>query len=154
MRQKHEQIRNGVFFVLVGIFVVVSVWIVGVGGFGRGVRRLFPVIAALAIVFGLLGLVQVILTAGIREGRARKVFFLLTGASAAGIPICAILHNLLYGLFIIWFGEGFWGKPGMSDEPVFFILGILVCPALFVIGSVGSVVVLIKARITGRANVP
>jgi hypothetical protein len=69
--------------------------------------------------------------------------FLLAGASATAMPICAVLHNAVYALFIRWFGEGFWERHG-SDEPVFFILAIVVCPALFVVASVGSFVFLAR----------
>jgi hypothetical protein len=74
----------------------------------------------------------------LKEPLIQRIFFLLTGASAVGIPICAILHNLVYGLF-------FHGKNG--DEAVFFILAVIVCPALFVIGMLGSLVLLIFARL-------
>jgi hypothetical protein len=68
----------------------------------------------------------------------QKFFFILTGASAVCIPIFAILHNVVYGLF-------FHGKDG--DEAVFFILAVLVCPALFVLGMLGSLVLLISGRL-------
>ena len=79
----------------------------------------------------------------------------MAGASAAGIPICAILHNLVYGLLIAWFGKGFWERhvPG-GDEPVFFVLALLVCPALFLLGTVGSIVLLIKGKVAQDVNVP
>ena len=154
MKGRSRQMRNGAFYMLIGIFAILSVWIAGGGSSWGPVRLPFFVIAALGIAFCLLGLLVVVLTARLGEARVRKVFFVLTGASAAGIPICAILHNLLYGLLIICFGESFWEKHGMSDEPVFFILAIFVCPALFVIGSVGSAVCLIKARVATHRNVP
>ncbi|HII72496.1 TPA: hypothetical protein HA265_07105 [Candidatus Woesearchaeota archaeon] len=51
----------------------------------------------------------------------------------------AILHNLAYGLLMLMFGQGFWGETG--DEPVFFILAIIICPLAFLVGSIGSLVV-------------
>jgi len=152
MKSTSGRIRNAAFYGLVAIFAVLVTWIVV--GLERTARSLFPVIAALAVAFGLLGLLVVVLTARLGEPRTRKVFFLLTGASAAGIPIFAVLHNLVYGLFIVWFGEGFWESHGMPDEPVFFILAILVCPALFVIASAGSVVLMIRAGPAGRPDPP
>jgi hypothetical protein len=111
----------------------------------------FSAIVVLAIVFGLLGLALVILAARLSAARIEKIFFILTGASAAGMPIFAVLHNLVYGLFITWFGEGFWENHTGGDEPVLFLLAVLVCPALFVIGTVGSIVLFVKARIVKRA---
>jgi len=141
-------VRNGIFYVLVVLFAVI------VAGMGDvPVEVPFSVIAVLAIVFGLLGLVLVILAARLKAPRIEKTFFILTGASAAGTPIFAVLHNLVYGLFIIWFGEGFWETHTGGDEPVFFILAVLVCPALFLIGTVGSIVLIVKSRIAKQATV-
>jgi hypothetical protein len=149
MKGELRHMRNGAFYMQLAI---VAIFIICAAN-GGPAKVPLPVFAALGIAFGVLGLLLVVLTARLAEPRIRKVFFVLTGAASAGIAICAILHNLLDRLFIIWFGEGFWEKYGMSDEPVFFILAVLVCPALFVIGSVGSVVLLIKARIATHANV-
>ena len=115
----------------------------------------FAATAVLAIVFGLLGIVLVVLAARLKGPRIQKTFFILTGASAAGIPIFAVLHNLVHALLIALFGEGFWERNGSGgDEPVFFILAVLVCPALFLIGTVGSIVLLVKVRTAKQGEPP
>ncbi|MBU1692888.1 MAG: hypothetical protein KKC51_02880 [Verrucomicrobia bacterium] len=119
---------------------------------GRVTRLDFSVIASLAVVFGLLGLVLIVPTARLAESRTRKTLFVLTGVSAAGIPISVILHNLFYGPFIAWFGEGFRGPGG--DEPVFFVLAIFVCPALFLVSAVASGILLLKVRFAKNKNEP
>jgi hypothetical protein len=81
------------------------------------------------------------------EGKLR-IFLLLTGASAVGLPVFVVLHNLVYALFIHFFGENFWGAGG--DEPVFFILATIVCPLGFLVGVVGTIVLAIK----NKSNVP
>jgi hypothetical protein len=121
--------------------------------FGTGGRlNWFPtaLLGVLAIALAVLGLVVVVLTVRLNEFRPKKAFFLLAGASAAAMPICALLHNVVYALFILWFGEGFWQRHG-EDEPVFFILAIVVCPALFVIGTIGSMACLAK-EFQGRSQ--
>jgi hypothetical protein len=105
----------------------------------------FHVIEALGIGLGLLGLGLVILTIRLPEPWTQKTFLQLTGASAAAIPICVVLHNLVYALFIVWFGEGFWERNG-ADEAFFFLLALVVCPALFLVGAVGSIVLLARTR--------
>jgi hypothetical protein len=156
MHTTSQKIRDATFFLMVAIFSVL-VALFSLGGHrnapafqwaGLTWRVLAP---ALAIGFALSGLVQVVLTLRLQEARLQKTFFLLAGAAALAIPICAILHNVVYGLFIWWFGEGFWAGHG-TDEPVFFLLAVVVCPALFVVGSVGSMVVLIKARMSKQGN--
>ena len=136
--------RNLALLVLVLLFAVLVL------GITRAVALPFPVLAALGIAFGLLGVMLVVLTVRLRETRTRKALLILTGVSAAGIPICAVLHNVVYGLLIWWFGQGFWEEHGMPDEPVFFILAVLVCPALFLIGAAASGILLLRARIKGN----
>ena len=132
-------IRNTTLFGVVGLFALTFLL------FMLG-RQLFYVAAVLAIIFGLLGLLLAVLTLRLQEPRLHRILFLMTGVSAAGIPISVVLHNLIYALGIVFFGKGFW-QDG-SDEPFFFILAIIVCPALFVIGAVGSTVVLVRFQMT------
>jgi len=148
MKKRELRIKNVVFFVLVLIFAifVLVLWL------GRARELSFSVLAALAILFGLLGVTLTVLTVRLHETRTQKILFILTGVSAAGIPVCAILHNLMYGLFIELFGKGFWGSGG--DEAVFFVLTVFVCPALFLVGAAASGVLLVKARIMGNETEP
>ena len=81
------------------------------------------------------------------EGKLRK-FQLLAGASALGIPVFAVLHNVAYMLGMMWFGESAWGN---GDEPVFFILAVMVCPLGLLVGGIGSIIIGIKHR---RADLP
>jgi hypothetical protein len=140
MQAISQRLRNITFFVLVSIFALVFTWFKPGWRFIRFSDSLLIVVPLTIIV---LGLVVVVLTVRLKETRIKKVFFLLAGASAAAIPICALLHNVVYGLFILWFGEGFWERHG-TDEPVFFILAVVFCPVLFLVGTVGAVVFLAK----------
>lgn len=115
-------------------------------------RQFFPLAAVLAVIFGLIGVAIVLLTLRLKEPLLHRLFSLVTGISAAAIPISVILHNLVYALCIVFFGEGFW--QGGSDEPFFFILAIIVFPALFVIGAVGSTVLLIRTKMTNADRDP
>lgn len=110
-------------------------------------RSIFPFAAVLAIIFSLLGAVLIFLTLKAKLRKKIKVFFILTGASASGFLIFVLLHNFIYGLFIYFFGKDFWIKIGLSDEPFFFILALLVCPIVFLTGVIGTIVMLIKKRI-------
>ncbi|HBG77697.1 MAG TPA: hypothetical protein DDW84_02445 [Phycisphaerales bacterium] len=129
---KMVKIRSIIFAMLIVIFAVLVFLILGQGG-----KLPFSVIAGLGISFALLGIVLIALTVRLKELKTQKIFFILTGVSAAGIPVCAILHNVVYALF-------FHGKGG-GDEAVFFILAIIMLPALFVIGTIGSIATLIYA---------
>lgn len=103
----------------------------------------FPGIALLFV----LGIVLIVLTVKARVKGALKLFLVLTGAAAIGFPLSAVLHNLIYALFILMFGEGFWDRFNGGDEGFFFILAIFVCPLVFLVGAVGSIVMLIRGKL-------
>ncbi len=62
-----------------------------------------------------------------------KFFLILTGGSAILFVASILLHNLLPAVL------GF-------EEPIFFLIAVLVCPVAFLVGTVGSIILLIKAR--------
>ena len=63
-------------------------------------------------------------------------FQLLAVASAIGFPVFAILHNVVYALGIVWFGDDCWGSNG--DEPVLFIVALFVCPLGLLVAVIGD----------------
>ncbi len=89
----------------------------------------FPAMA----VFVLLGAALLFLTVKTKVGGILKKFLLLTGASAVGLPVFILLHNVVSGLFNI-------------EEPVFFIMAIFVCPIGFLVRAVGTIVLTIKSK--------
>jgi hypothetical protein len=133
---KMAKVRNIIFAAIVVTFALL---VIGILGRNWQCGKLpFSVVAGLGILFCILAAVMLVLTVKIKEPKIQKIFFILTSGSAAGIPICAILHNVVYGLF-------FHGKGG-GDEAVFFILAIIVLPALFLLGTIGSIATLIYAK--------
>jgi len=66
-----------------------------------------------------------------------KNFLLLTEASFVGLPVFGILHNAVSGLTNF-------------EEPVFFILAIIVCPLGFLVGIIGIIVLRIKKSKAGK----
>ena len=143
MKEKTIQIRNIIFWVVIAIFAAMAVIIASQDRF-LGHRLTMFVLASLFIAFGVLAAVLAVITAWVKEAFIRKLFFMVTGASAAGVLIFSILHNLAYAL-CPKLGWVYWGEGG--DEPVFFTLALFVCPALFIIGSIGSIVLLISERL-------
>ncbi len=90
--------------------------------------------------FGIFFLISAVLfTMALKWGVRGKLrgFLLLAGGSGIGVFLSILLHNFVYGLFIYAFGEGIWGGVG-GDEPFFFILGLIVCPVGYVVGSLGT----------------
>jgi len=77
-----------------------------------------------------------------------KKFLILAGASFVGFFVFVLLHNLVYGLFIHFWGADFWNG---GDEPFFFIMAII-CLLGFLVGAVGSITLSIKRLIAKRES--
>ena len=130
------------FWALVGTFLVIigALFIPAVRELLMG--PLFLLISG--TVFFLLGTGLIFLAVKQKVGGMSKRFLLLTGAAALGFVVSVLLHNAVYGLFIYWFGADFWDRIGLRDEPFFFFMAILVCPAAFLVGVVGSIVLAMR----------
>jgi len=97
------------------------------------------------VILSILGIVLIVLASRAKFTKISKAFFILTGASALGMTISGVLHNLVFALLIKLFGEGFLAR--MGDEPVFFILATIVCPLALLVGAIGSIILIAKKRI-------
>lgn len=119
---------------MVGVFViVVSIMFIRPLLHRIYLLVLLPFIA----VFFLLSVTLIVLTIKTKVRGMLKGFLLLTGASPVGLLVFGILHNVVGGLF-------------HTEEAVFFILAIIVCPIGFLVGAVGSIVLAIK----NKPNIP
>jgi len=110
---------KGIFWALVGIFLLILSQI-----FVPAVRSLFKGSLLFLVpfaVFFLLGVVLIFLTLKKKIKGKLKKFLILTGASAVGFFTSVLLHNLI-----------------LEEEPLFFLLAIVVCPIGFLVGVVGS----------------
>jgi hypothetical protein len=76
-------------------------------------------------------------------------YFLLSWRKAWMIPAAwifsFIMHGVIYGLGIYFFGQDFWGAGG--DEPVFFILTVIIIPIYAIAVLVYSLVWLIRKKL-------
>jgi len=84
-----------------------------------------------------LGLALLILAVRTELNRNFKIFQILIGASAVGFIVSSILHNLVSGLFPQWFG---------GDEPFFFMIAVFVCPTAYLVGIMGSIVLIVRKK--------
>ena len=79
----------------------------------------------------LLGVALIVLTVKEKVAGMPGVFLLLSGASAAGMVVSIIMHNVMGS----WVGV---------EEPLSFIMAVFVCPIAFLVGGVGSIVLAFK----------
>ncbi len=129
-----DKLRWPTFWTLVAVFFLIICLLV-INAFGELLRGLW-FLSPIAL-FCLLGIALIVFSVrGSARGRL-KTFFILTGASAAGVLVSVLLHNLIYGLFEHFAGADFWNG---GDEPVFFIMAVVVCPLGFLVGVVGTII--------------
>lgn len=125
-----------IVYILIAIFILLIVYF---GTPFQQKRVLFPLVAVLGLLFLILGIVLLVLTLKSKIKGKLKLFLILTGASAI-LPLpAAILHNVVYGLMVL-FGST------AQDEAFFFILALIVAPILFLIGAIGSIILTRKRK--------
>jgi len=66
-------------------------------------------------------------------GRMR-LFVMMMGGAIVGFFVSVILHNAIYAVVLVKLLE----RPDY-DEPVFFIIAVIVCPLVFAFGLIGAV---------------
>lgn len=91
------------------------------------------------IAFLLLGATLIVLTLKNKIERPLKKLLLLTGISAVGFFVFVLLHNFTSGLLSMIYKKEI-------EELVFFLLAVFVCPLGFLVGAVGSVVLLLRKK--------
>lgn len=129
------------FWALIGVFVFILCLML-IGPFGDLLRGSVLFLTPFAVFF-LLGVALLVFTLREKIAGLLRAFFLLTAASALGVFVFILLHNLVYGLFIRFFGADFWGGIG-GDEPFFFLMALIVCPLGFLTGVIGAIVLRIR----------
>ena len=132
-----------IFWITVAVFVIIILSMLSGDQFIGGAAYRYIMFPAFIVLFGL-GIALLVLTVKKGPEGKRQAFLILTGASAVGIPASAVLHNLVYALLILIFGEDVWGSLG--DEPVFFFLAVIVCPLAYLVGAVGTIVLAARDR--------
>jgi hypothetical protein len=133
-----DKLRWPTFWALVAVFFIIVCFFV-ISAFGELLRGLW-FLTPFALFF-LLGIALLVFSLRGSASGGLKKFFILTGASAAGILVSIVLHNLIYGLFEHFAGADFWNG---GDEFFFFTLAVIVCPLGFLVGMVGTIVLGVK----------
>ena len=131
------------FWVLVGIFfVILSEFFVPAirESFKGSLLFLLP-----PIIFSFLGMMLVFLTIKGEIKGILKKFLVLTGASAAGFFISILLHNIFYALAVVTAQISTLNYLMRILHVGFFFVSLFVCPLGFLIGMVGSIILLVKS---------
>ena len=98
------------------------------------------------VIFSLLGGLLIFLTLKEKiEGKLQKLL-ILTGASAAGFFVFVLLHNVFYAFGVITSSIAILRYLMEILHVTFFLIAILVCPLGFLIGAIGSIIILVKRK--------
>ncbi len=138
-----DKLRWPTFWALVGVFVIIICLFV-IPAFGELLSGSLVFLTPFALFF-LLGAALIIFSVRGSASGGLKRFFILTGASAVGVLVSILLHNLVYGLFEYFAGADFWNG---GDEFFFFIMALIVCPLGFLVGVVGTIIIGARRRKT------
>ena len=119
-----------IFWAMVGVLVIVfSAMVMGPPRLPHRIYLL--VLLPFMVVFFLLGVTLLIMTVKTKVSGMLKGFLLLTGASPVAMLVFGILHNVIGGL-------------AHFEEPVCFVIAVIVCPIAFLVGAIGSIVLRVK----------
>jgi hypothetical protein len=131
-----------VFWVLVAAFVALVLTVL----FPDALAFFRPLFLSLLGLCLLLGLALLILAVRWQERSLLRTFWILAGASTAGAALGSVLHNAFYALATV---TGNWPiLNGAMEvlEAAFFVIGTLLCPVAFLVGTGGAIVLLVRRR--------
>jgi len=131
------------FYLLVVVFVL-AISIIFIPAFREFVSGAFMIISGVILV--LLGSMLIGLTLVQKvEGKLKKLL-ILTGASAAGLFVFALLHNIFYALGQVTGHITILSYLMKAFEVIFFLTAIFASPIGFLIGVIGTIVMFNKKR--------
>ena len=131
-----------IFLVLIGVFfLIVSQFFIPVVNklISGSIIFLLPF-----VIFFILGIVLIFLTLKQKIDGILKRFLMLTGASATGFFVFVFLHNMFYALGIVTNEIPILSFIMVFSHVACFMIAIFICPLVFVIGAMGSIIVFIN----------
>ena len=138
-----------IFWALIGAFLltVASIsWLPSASTFPQLRDYMIYTMFASWAVFFSLGIVLTVLIVKNKMEKKLKIFLLLTGASAVGFVVFAVLHNVFYGLEMMTTNI-ILDKFMEVLHVISFLISIPIClPIGFMVGVIGSIVLFWKRR--------
>jgi len=139
------------FYLLVVVFVL-TISIIFIPAFREFVSGTFMIISGIILV--ILGSMLIGLTLAQKVKGKLKKLLILTGASAAGFFVFVLLHNIFYALGQVASHVTILSYLMKAFEVVFFLVAIFASPIGFLIGVIGTIVLLNKKRKLLQKNTP
>lgn len=135
-----------VFWVLVAVFIFFTATIL-IESFRESLFIIIPgpfFVPLILTLLLILSILLIVITPKSTIHEKLKKFLLLTGASVAGFAVFSFLHNLFYGLGMLASHLTVLSYLMEVLHVGCFIISIFICPLGFLIGIIGTIVLLIK----------
>lgn len=136
-----------IFYLLVFQLIVFIIYftIILAPGFIEALGKYFIFVSW--VIFILLGLIYTISIYKSKIKNKIVKYMLLSGWASILIIVGILLHNLFYGL-AVWQVDN---HPALSQffetmEITFFFFSIIICPIVYIIGVIGSIIIYIKNK--------
>ena len=144
MKTKKIKILSSKFLfnalIILSILVMLNMFVPNIG------RMTVPYVFILWILHFTAGVGLIITTYKEKISGKHKFYLLLSGFSSAGFLLGVVLHNLLYALGTITENQVILNKIINFFEVAFFLAATLVCPVGFIVGMVGTLIILKKSQ--------
>ena len=144
MKKRYHSLLRPVFWAMITIFVLILLYfVVSIGSDMK--RWLFGLVAVLSFIWLFLGILLIVFATKSKLEKRHKIFLILMGASAIGVPVFSVLHNVFYAFGVL--SENITWLHAVFEflHAGFFIISLLGCPIAFIVGAVGSIVMMRKA---------
>ena len=144
MKTKKIKILSSKFLfnalIILSILVMLDMFVPNIG------RMTGPYVFILWIFHFAAGVGLIITTYKEKISGKHKFYLLLSGFSSAGFLLGVVLHNLLYALGTITENFVILNKIINFFEVAFFLAATIICPVGFIVGLVGTLIVLKKSQ--------
>ena len=132
---------KSILYSLIGIFILLIIYF-AIPFEDLIKQNIFAILAILGLLFLILGIALIILSR--KEKGKIKIFLMLTGISAISPVIFSVLHNLFYALAILC--ENIIVVKYIMEvlDITSFLIAMVVSPIGFLIGVIGSIILLRK----------
>ena len=144
MKTKKIKILSSQFLfnalIILSILVMLDMFVPNIG------RMTGPYVFILWIPHFAAGVGLIITTYKEKISGKRKLFLLFSGFSSAGFLLGVVLHNLLYALSTITENFVILNKIINFFEVASFLAATMICPVGFIVGMVGTLIILKKSQ--------
>ncbi|MFC1742146.1 hypothetical protein ACFL3V_06430 [Nanoarchaeota archaeon] len=144
MKDRYLLRSRKLLYAMIGVFLLTLLFFAGtlIGEF----NRLFSLVAVLALIFLLMGIVLVVFAVKSKAPKKLKIFLYMAGGSATGVLAGSILHNVFYAFGILAKDIAVLHYLFEALHVFFFLASLILFPIAFIVGAIGGSVMMRKKK--------